>query len=300
MEEGQEISSPMVTRSIEKAQKKVEAMHFDMRKNVLEYDQVMDEQRKLVYRERQRILEGQGEDLRKAVFLWIERSLWKAIRDYNNEALAQEDRNVPGLCDWTRKKFGFRVLPKDFEGVNEDGTYDLLIKKIDQAYGLREAEITIEEMRRLERYIMLQTIDEKWKDHLRGMDQLRSGIGWRGYAQTDPKLAYKKEGYAQFQEMWENSADEISDLLFRVRPVTQAEEQNLGSMWQPSQYTAPSEFEASFKKQAAQTEREGAAASKEDGPIAPITRDQPKVKRNDPCPCGSGKKYKKCHGKGGA
>jgi preprotein translocase subunit SecA len=147
---------------------------------------------------------------------------------------------------------------------------------------------------------MLQTIDEKWKDHLRGMDQLRSGIGWRGYAQTDPKIAYKKEGYSQFQEMWENSADEISDLLFRVRPVTKQEEENLGSVWNPSQYTAPSEFESSFKQQAAKTEREAAAASKDDGPVQPIKREEPKVKRNDPCPCGSGKKYKKCHGKNAA
>jgi preprotein translocase subunit SecA len=300
MEEGQEISSPMVTRSIEKAQKKVESMHFDMRKNVLEYDQVMDEQRKLVYRERQRILEGQGDELRKAVFLWIERSLWRVLREYNNHDLARDDRNVPGLCDWVRKTFGFRVLPKDLEELSEDGAFEHLFKKVDQAYGLREKEITPEEMRRLERYIMLQTIDEKWKDHLRGMDQLRSGIGWRGYAQTDPKIAYKKEGYSQFQEMWEGSADEIAELLFRVRPVTRTEEANLGSMWQPSQYTAPSEFESSFKKQAAKTEREAAAASKDDGPVAPIKREEPKVGRNDPCPCGSGKKYKKCHGKGAA
>jgi preprotein translocase subunit SecA len=300
MEEGQEISSPMVTRSIEKAQKKVEAMHFDMRKNVLEYDQVMDEQRKLVYRERQRILEGEGDDLRKAVFLWIERSLYKSVHFYNNADLAEEDRDVPGLCDWVRKKFGFRILPKDFVELREDETYDALIKKVDQAYTLRETEITIEEMRRLERYIMLQTIDEKWKDHLRGMDQLRSGIGWRGYAQTDPKLAYKKEGYAQFQEMWEGSADEISDLLFRVRPVTQQEEASLGSMWQPSQYTAPSAFESSFKAHAAKTDSEAAAASKGEEPIRPIKREEPKVKRNDPCPCGSGKKYKKCHGKNAA
>ncbi|RMG15110.1 MAG: preprotein translocase subunit SecA [Planctomycetota bacterium] len=300
MEEGQEISAPMVTRSIEKAQKKVEAMHFDMRKNVLEYDQVMDEQRKLVYRERQRILEGEGEELRKAVFLWIERCLWRAISEYNNHDLAPADRNLPALCDWARKKFGFRVLPKELEGLSEEECYDVLMKRVDQAYALREKEIGEEDMRRLERYIMLQTIDEKWKDHLRGMDQLRSGIGWRGYAQTDPKIAYKKEGYAQFQEMWENCADEIADLLFRVRPVTREEEAALAQTWNPSHYSAPSEFEEDFRQRAARTEREAAAASKEEGPPRPIKREEPKVKRNDPCPCGSGKKYKKCHGKNAA
>jgi len=297
MEEGQEISSGMVTNAIEKAQKKVEAYHFDQRKNVLEYDQVMDEQRKLVYRERQRILEGAGDDLRKAVFLWIERSVDKALKDYLNDELALEDRNAPGLCDWIRKTFGFRVLPRELEELGEEDAFAQLMKRVEQAYALREGEIGVEEMRRLERYIMLQEIDEKWKDHLRGMDQLRSGIGWRGYAQTDPKIAYKKEGYELFQEMWEGIADEITSLLFRVRPITQAEEQNLGNLWQPSQYSAPQEFETAFKEKAAQTNREAMAASQGEGPVQPIKREQPKVGRNDPCPCGSGKKHKKCHGK---
>jgi len=297
MEEGQEISSGMVTRSIEKAQKKVESYHFDMRKNVLEYDQVMDEQRKLVYRERQRILEGEGEDLRKAVFLWIERCVDKALKEYVNEDFAVDDRNYPGLCDWARTKFGFRLLPREIELLPEDAIFQQLLTKIEQAYQLREAEIGADEMRRLERYIMLQEIDEKWKDHLRGMDQLRSGIGWRGYAQTDPKIAYKKEGYELFQEMWEGTALEITTLLFRVRPITQREEEQLGALWQPSQYTAPSEFESSFKESAARTEQEAMAASQQqaaaDGSQT-VRREAPKTQRNDPCPCGSGKKYKKC------
>ena len=133
---------------------------------------------------------------------------------------------------------------------------------------------------------------------LHGMDQLRSGIGWRGMAQTDPKIAYKKEGYELFQEMWETIAEEISTLLFRVRPVTQQDEASLGNLWQPSAYTAPKEFEKQFQEQAARTEAEAAMASKGDAEpgAATITREEPKIGRNDPCPCGSGKKYKKCHG----
>ncbi|MCW8140061.1 MAG: preprotein translocase subunit SecA, partial [Planctomycetota bacterium] len=306
MEEGQEISSPMVTRAIEKAQKKVEVYHFDIRKNVLEYDQVMDEQRKLVYRERQRILEGReaGDDgqpsaeMRKAVFLWIERSVDKAVQEYASDALPEAERNIPGLCDLMRKRFGFRVLPRELEASREQGVFDLMLKRVDQAYALREAEIGNEAMRRLERFIMLQKIDEKWKDHLHGMDQLRGGIGWRGMAQTDPKIAYKKEGYELFQEMWENIADEIATLLFRVRPVTQRDEAALEQVWQPSSYQAPREYEASFRKQAEQTDAEAAAASKGEGPQKPVEREEPKIGRNDPCPCGSGKKYKKCHGAG--
>jgi preprotein translocase subunit SecA len=294
MEEGQEISSPMVTRAIEKAQKKVEVYHFDVRKNVLEYDQVMDEQRKLVYRERQRILEG--EEMRKAVFLWLERSLDKTVQEHASDALPEAERNIPGLCDLLRKRFGFRVLPRELEGLREQETFEQLMKRVDQAYSLREAEMGQEEMRKLERFIMLQKIDEKWKDHLHGMDQLRGGIGWRGMAQTDPKIAYKKEGYELFQEMWENIADEIATLLFRVRPVSRQDEQALGQIWQPSAYQAPREYEASFRKQAATTEAEAAAASKGNEPQKPIEREEPKIGRNDPCHCGSGKKYKKCHG----
>jgi preprotein translocase subunit SecA len=305
MEEGQEISAPMVTRAIEKAQKKVEVYHFDMRKNVLEYDGVMDEQRKLVYRERQRILEAdeadKADDLRKATFNWLQRALDKSVQEYVSDALPGLERNVPGLCDLVKKRYGFRVLPKELEGLREDDAFDELMKKVDQAYQLREGEMGREEMRRLERFIMLQKIDEKWKDHLHGMDQLRSGIGWRGMAQTDPKIAYKKEGYELFQEMWESIAEEISTLLFRVRPVTQQDEASLGSLWQPSAYTAPKEFEKQFQEQAAKTEAEAAMASKgdTDGKTAPITREEPKIGRNDPCTCGSGKKYKKCHGQKG-
>ncbi len=310
MEEGQEISSPMVTRAIEKAQKKVEVYHFDIRKNVLEYDQVMDEQRKLVYRERQRILEGRdgtsaeaaeqgaSDEMRKAVFLWIERSVDKTVQEYASDALPESERNIPGLCDLMRKRFGFRVLPRELEGMREQQTFETLLKRVDQAYALREAEIGNEEMRKLERFIMLQKIDEKWKDHLHGMDQLRGGIGWRGMAQTDPKIAYKKEGYELFQEMWENIADEIATLLFRVRPVSRQDEAALEQLWQPSSYQAPREYEASFRRQAERTEAEAAAASKGEGPQKPIEREEPKIGRNDPCHCGSGKKYKKCHGAG--
>ena len=296
MEEDQEISSPMVTRAIERAQKKVESHHFDVRKNVLEYDKVMDEQRKLVYRERQRILEGEAEDLRQATFLWIERALSRSLVEYTNDDLMREQRDYPALCDWVRQTFSFRVLPREIEDEGEETNFEYLRAKIEQAYGLRETEIGAEEMRKLERYIMLQEMDEKWKDHLRGMDQLRGGIGWRGYAQTDPKIAYKKEGYELFQEMWETTASEITALLFRVRPITAEEEQSLGSIWQPTQYTAPSEFEASFHESAAATEAEAYAASQGDMPSQPVRRDEAKVSRNAPCPCGSGKKFKKCCG----
>jgi preprotein translocase subunit SecA len=398
MEEGQEISAPMVTRAIEKAQKKVETHHFDIRKNLLEYDGVMDEQRKLVYAERQRVLDsvskagdpsdeivaktldlqargatpentrdgelswkvspaagtpgkwdvvffakadltvpvarangvearqvfealpegpkgltvrwrlgdnprdgGQGtvdigwKTLRTSVFRWIDVTLDKAVKQYVSDDIRELDHDVPALCEWVRKKFDLRVLPKDLAGMKEEAIYEHLMAKIKVAYEDREKMIGVEDMRRLERFLLLQEIDQKWKDHLHGMDQLRSGISYRGYAQQDPKVAYKKEGYELFQEMWENIGDEISDLLFKIQPMKEekAEELNVPVM-------KPQQFISGVQAQAAETERMAYAASNQ-GPDAqntkPIERDQPKVGRNQPCPCGSGKKYKNCHGK---
>ncbi len=400
MEEGQEISAPMVTRAIEKAQKKVETHHFDIRKNLLEYDGVMDEQRKLVYSERQRILdalsktndpgnsnlaeskklatkgatfentrkgllhwkvskdgpdtwkvefsrppeteggsartvaratgcrpneafEAQPADssglsilwvlgrspldgatgtldlgwtvLHSAVFRWMDVTLDKAVQQYYSDDLREADHNPGGLSEWVRKKFGFRVLPREFQGMKEQEVYDFLFKKIENAYVEREKAIGAEDLRRLEQFLLLQEIDQKWKDHLHGMDQLRSGINYRGYAQQDPKVAYKKEGYELFQEMWENIGDEVSDLLFRIQPVKEEkiEQLNVPVM-------KPTEFIKEAQATAAQTEKVAYSASNQ-GPDAqrpqPLQRDEPKVGRNQPCPCGSGKKYKNCHGK---
>jgi len=293
MEEGQEISAPMVTRAIEKAQKKVETHHFDIRKNLLEYDGVMDEQRKLVYGERQRILDGA--DLRSAVFRWIDVTLDKAVQQYMSDDIQERDHDPGALSEWVRKKFGFRILPRELQVMKEQECYDFLYKKIEAAYAEREKAIGIEDMRRLERFLLLQEIDQKWKDHLHGMDQLRSGINYRGYAQQDPKVAYKKEGYELFQEMWENIGDEVSDLLFRIQPVKEEkiEELNVPVM-------KPQQFIAGAQAAAQETERVAYQSSNQ-GPDAerpkPLQRDEPKVGRNQPCPCGSGKKYKNCHGK---
>ncbi|MBI3722902.1 preprotein translocase subunit SecA [bacterium] len=365
MEEGQEISAGMVTRAIEKAQKKVETHHFDIRKNLLEYDGVMDEQRKLVYSERQRILDGvakigdpsndflakTGElsvagdskentsegvlwwkltrsafdhltvrwalggapqdatgvldlgwrTLRSAVFRWIDVTLDKAVKQYVSDDVSSSEHDIPALCEWVRMKFDFRVLPRELDEKKEDEIYELLMGRIKAAYAEREKAIGEGDMRRLERFLLLQKIDEKWKDHLHGMDQLRSGIGFRGYAQQDPKVAYKKEGYELFEEMWGNIGDEISDLLFRIKPMKEEKVEELSvPVMKPTAMSAPAEFEQTFRQQAAENERQAYAASNQgpDAPAAkPVIREQPKIGRNEKCHCGSGKKYKNCHGK---
>jgi preprotein translocase subunit SecA len=214
-----------------------------------------------------------------------------------SDDIRESDHDPGALSEWVRKKFGFRILPRELTGMKEQECYDFLFAKIASAYKEREKAIGVEDLARLEQFLLLQEIDQKWKDHLHGMDQLRSGINYRGYAQQDPKVAYKKEGYELFQEMWENIGDEVSDLLFRIQPIKEekVEELNVPVM-------KPTEFISGAQAAARETEKVAYAASTQGpdaGPAKPIQREEPKVGRNQPCPCGSGKKYKNCHGKSG-
>jgi preprotein translocase subunit SecA len=191
-------------------------------------------------------------------------------------------------------------------------------KRVLSAFEQREAELSAGEMRKIERYLLLSKIDEKWKDHLRAMDQLRSGIGLRGYAQIDPKIAYKKEGYELFERMIAAVEEEVTQLLFRVRLVSEEEErERLARRWggaveerlqaagmaagaaEPSvggDGSLASVMERTQKRQQ-RDERAAAATSRDTGPKRPDRRVAPKVGRNDPCTCGSGRKFKKCCGK---
>ena len=296
MEEGQEISHKMVTRAIEKAQKKVESYHFDMRKNLLEYDGVMDEQRKLVYGERQSVLSSKN--LSPIVKRWLDTTLDTALGKYATPGVSSMEWDLAGLCEWAHKKFDFRVFPKDLEGKKSEEIGDVLWEKIKASYEARRKEIGEEAFTELERFLLLEKIDEKWKDHLHAMDQLRSTIGMHGYAQEDPKVKYKSRGYAYFQEMWENIANEISDLLFRVRLV---EEQELEHKehWNITNQSSTTDLISGddMAARADAADQAAYAGSQGEGKPMPERRAEPKVSRNAPCPCGSGKKFKKCCGK---
>jgi preprotein translocase subunit SecA len=331
MTEGQEISHPMVTRAIERAQKKVEARNFDIRKNLLEYDQVMDEQRKLVYEMRQAVLEGA--DTRAMALEMVRDAIAATIEKFAADDLVESERNYDGLLDWVKSRFEEAPAVEAIRGKQseeiEEAIYAIALRK----YEDREKALGAEAMRQLERFLLLQKIDEKWKDHLHGMDQLRGSIGMRGYSQLDPKIEYKKEGFELFRLMMGSIQDEVTNLLFKVRLVTPEEEQALlGRIWGGSspvatgpakslggggavsgnggQGGAPAELAregAAAAARAAERQRqiaerlkqqrphEPAAARGGGGPLKPI-RAQEKVGRNDPCPCGSGKKFKKCHG----
>ncbi|MFH1023223.1 MAG: preprotein translocase subunit SecA [Planctomycetota bacterium] len=294
MTEGQQIESGMVTRGIERAQKRVEEHHFGTRKSLLEYDEVMNEQRKIIYAQRQDILEGRN--LKDYIQQMIDEEIAGAMETHCPPKTRPDEWDLEDLADWATRKFETAVRREEFAGKGIDAVRAKLAAKADQSYAEREAAFTPERMRELERYVLLQVIDTKWRDHLTAMEQLRAGIGFRGYAGTDPKLAYKKEGYELFQAMIDAITDDATELLFKMKMrVESGEELRLrektGVTSRPAEPTG---------------ERFGPAhAPRDEAPAGPppadgkpsLLRAAARAGRNDPCPCGSGKKFKKCCGK---
>ena len=292
MAEGQPISMGFLTRQLERAQKRVEERNFDIRKNLLEYDGVMDEQRKLVYDQRQQILRGEG--LKDLMLEMIESRVVDSCETFLAPAEKDAAPDVQGLCAWLRQKFGVEVAPAEIEGRELADAENLLVERVFAAYEAREKEMSSEAMRALEGFVLLQTIDAKWKDHLHTMDLLKAGIGLRSYAQIDPLVAYKKEGYELFQEMMDAIDDEATALVFRLRLVRPAEEElQSAGVWRIANVV-----HQEFASMDAQREAAEAASHASEGKVKTIHRDKPKIGRNDPCWCGSGKKYKRCHGRG--
>ena len=291
MGQGQAIDSPMVSRQIAKAQKRVEEANFSRRKNILEYDMVMDEQRRIIYGQRQDILEGK--DLHGMVRDMLEEVVETNVPLYVDDSVRPEERDYKGLVNWANAKFALEVAPDDVWQKNSDDLIDLFTGRVRDLLDERERALGAGRMRELERYLLLQIIDVKWKDHLHAMDQLRSGIGLRAYAQKDPKVEYKLEAYEMFQAMTDAIKDEVASLVLRVQMVEDYRER-AADIWQVSDvvHSEVGQFETSGMAEAAEASVGGEAAK-------PFVRPGKKVGRNDPCPCGSGKKYKKCCGAAG-
>jgi preprotein translocase subunit SecA len=303
MKEGEEISHPWVTKSIARAQKKVEAYHFEIRKNLLEYDVVMNEQRKLVYSQRQSILEG--ENLSEMVREMMEATVRDRVEYYLTlETPPPDEHEKPAdplaeLEGWLQRSYGLRVpgleLDAERRSIQQTPEFvDKIMEAFDQRYAEKKAQLGEANMARVERFILLMELDDKWKDHLHAMDQLRAGIGLRGYAQIDPKVAYTQEGYKMFQEMIENLRSSVSQLVLRVQ-VREEDEKSLQSGLQKAEY-----HHDRVAGPPAGGSPQSSAASQPTGPLKPIVNKQPKVGRNADCPCGSGKKYKRCCGVGSA
>ena len=280
MEEGVPIEHRMVTRAIENAQKKVEAHNFDIRKQLLEYDDVMNKQREVIYQHRRAIL--MGEDLAEEIREMMTEVVDSLVDVYCPAEQYPEEWDFNGLTEALQVQFGQDVTKEDrgaevdLKEMGQETLREELRERVLRAYQRKEQELGSDLLRYLEKMLLLQVIDHHWKDHLLGMDQLRDGIGLRGYGQKDPLIEYKREGFDMFSAMMDRIKADALERLFRVQAVRGEAPQTLSRPQQPARITL----------------------SRGEEPASPRTvhRQQEKVGRNDPCPCGSGKKYKKCHG----
>ena len=308
----------MVTKAIERAQKQVEAQNFSVRKHLLEYDDVMNKQRESVYALRRELLEGkihitedEEVDSREYLITIAEELLDSTVDTYAGPGIDVEDRDDGALKQAVAEIYGIEMDQLDaieFEGLKADAIADALWVPIVHKYEAKEATVPVDILRRVERDIMLQIVDAQWKDHLYSLDHLKEGIGLRGYGQRDPLVEYKKESFALFSAMKDRIEEEMVRYLWRLTPVvTEGGEARAPArpaarrppqitLSGPSSAPAPSPFGAIRGNTGGGGQPPRPARTGGDDVVRQVKRDEPKVGRNDPCPCGSRKKYKKCHG----
>ena len=283
IEEDQPIEHGLVTKAIENAQRRVEAHNFEIRKHLLEYDNVMSKQREVIYSQRREVLAG--EDLKESVMEMVEEQAEDMVDLYTDEKEHPEDWDLKGLADAVYQQFSFRWKPsfEGQDGLRRDRLKELISQMAKDIYQKKEMEFGEATIRYLEKMIMLQSIDHHWKDHLLAIDQLKEGIGLRGYGQKDPLIEYQKEAYQMFLEMLDRIKRDTIEKLFAIQI---AKEQEVKEMKVPRKQTF-------FLSRGEEMARSGGGET-ESGKGVTVRREGKKVGRNDPCPCGSGKKYKKC------
>ncbi|MCS4306113.1 preprotein translocase subunit SecA [Rheinheimera pacifica] len=291
MEKGEAIEHPWVSRAIENAQRKVEARNFDIRKQLLEFDDVANDQRKVVYEQRNELLDAT--DISETISAIRTDVIDGVISQYIPPQSLDEMWDVPGLEQRLKADFNLE-LPvvqwlADDKKLFEEKLRERIQQEVEQAYSHKEQMVGPQVLRQFEKAIMLQSLDTHWKEHLAAMDHLRQGINLRGYAQKNPKQEYKREAFELFSTMLENLKIDVVGVLSRVQ-VRAAEDVEAVEEQRRKADAVPHDY------QHAEAEHVGGEIP-EDAPRTPVFRDQDKVGRNDPCPCGSGKKYKQCHGK---
>ncbi|MBT8365040.1 MAG: preprotein translocase subunit SecA, partial [Deltaproteobacteria bacterium] len=277
MQEGEPIEHNMISRAIENAQGKVEGHNFDIRKQLLEYDDVMNQQREVIYRQRREALSGK--DLKAEIQEMIREKAEDIAATFAGDNPHAEEWDLKEIRDAVYKQFNFRLNGFDeqtLDGLNRDGLSQMIYEAAGKFYDQREAVIGSEDFRHLERLVMLQTVDNLWKDHLLSMDHLKEGIGLRGYAQQNPLIVYKKEGYEMFQDMIGRVKEETLGILYRIQ---------IAGPQKMDEYRQPKQQQLAF------------SGGGEPQQKKPAKRAAKKIGRNAPCPCGSGKKYKKCCGR---
>ena len=308
MEEGIPIESRLITKRIEAAQKAVEAQNFEARKHLLEYDEVMNKQREAVYGLRRQLLEGLDQ---KELILedYVTGILSDLMDQFASRDVHAEDWDIKGLKDAVFTRFGVDFLAEGVkpESLNRQELGDAIFDKLKQRYEAKEKLIGPDAMRHHERMIMLSVLDSQWKDHLLNMDHLKEGIGLRGYGQHDPLVEYKRESFDMFEDMMKRFQEDTVRYLYLMqvleRPSEPVEAQpelagGDGNGRRPRNLaTSVDELEEAFqRRKRRELEEARMAGSGEYQPVQQVVRSGAKVGRNDPCPCGSGKKYKKCCG----
>ncbi|MDH5394968.1 MAG: preprotein translocase subunit SecA [Gammaproteobacteria bacterium] len=289
MQDGEAIEHPWVSKAIENAQRKVEGHNFDMRKQLLEYDDVANDQRKVIYSQRNELMAL--EDISESINSIRHDVVNNVINGYVPPQSIEEQWDLQGLEDAIEGEFGIqcdvRGWLKEDKNLYEETLREKIVNVIVEAYQAKEKDVGFDTMRHIEKAVMLQVLDGQWKEHLAMMDQLRQGIHLRGYAQKNPKQEYKRESFEMFTDMLDRIKHEVVTILSRVQVRSDEE---------------IAEMEAQRRRQSGEIEYQHENVSAMGGDESedehtPFVRDERKVGRNEPCPCGSGKKYKQCHGK---
>ncbi|MCG7912466.1 MAG: preprotein translocase subunit SecA [Candidatus Thiodiazotropha weberae] len=295
MEKGEAIEHPWVSRAIENAQRKVEGRNFDIRKQLLEYDDVANDQRKVVYEQRNDLMDTS--DVSSSISALREDVLDEVFHAHIPRDSIEEQWDVPGLSEALAETFSgewpLQQWLDDDSDLHEETLKAKILDRLSSSYQEKQTLVGDENMRQFEKAMMLQTLDSHWKEHLAAMDYLRQGIHLRGYAQKNPKQEYKREAFSMFSGMLESIKQEVVSLLSKVQ-VQMPEELAL-----QEQQPQVNEFEfkhETFEGLAGESEAEQPAPEQEEA-HQPFVRDGRKIGRNEPCPCGSGKKYKQCHGR---
>ena len=278
-DENMPIQSKMISKAVENAQRKVESRNFTIRKNVLKYDDVMNAQREVIYKQRREVLDGKNiHDNIINMIEYVADNLPTIYVEGENNKL-----NIESLNNDIINIFGIEML--DFIKEHKDNIEDIseeLKKQALEIYKQKEEEITSDQMRELERIVMLKVVDEKWMDHIDSMDELKNGIGLRAYGQKDPVVQYRLEGFDMFDEMINNIKVDVTKILMHIRAAGEAKRQETVKI-------------TGAALEAIHSVDGGAKIGT--NVDRTIRNEGPKIGRNDPCPCGSGKKYKNCHGR---
>ncbi|MCA9397062.1 MAG: SEC-C domain-containing protein, partial [Candidatus Omnitrophica bacterium] len=305
MEDGEAIQHPLVTRSIESAQARVEGRNFDIRKELLKFDDIMNSQRLSIYAERREILEGQDVSQRYRDF--IEEIVDDAASGLHKSASNPDDDQAmtqnQSISDYLRSVFPLEV--KQELMADADEFKEIFTKQALDIYAQKESKFGSKMMRGLERIVLLEVIDSKWKDHLRGMDELREGIGLRAYGQKDPIVEFRSEGYAMFEEMSRKIREDAVSFILRANPIKEEDLVQRDERVKQSDIRFLHPEASSAIKAPQQSDVPSAAPAPGNDPFGNLTQiadpgspadTAKKIGRNDPCSCGSGKKFKKCCG----